>query len=105
MSSKELRAMSDKELVHHELQTERDLAVASLKLRGSTLENTASVRQMRRAVARARTIQREREREQGLAKDHLLHLHRQDFKPGEGGGEQAEGGFLSGVSERFGLEG
>ena len=103
MAANDLRKLSDKELVHHELQTERELAVVTLKLRGSTLENTARVRQLRREVARARTIQRQRELEQGLPKDHLLHVHRQDFKAGAAGGEEAEAGFLSGVSERFGL--
>lgn len=104
MGAKDLRELSDKALVHHELATERELARLSLKLRASTLENTAKVRELRREVARARTIQREREKAQGFAKDHLLHMHRQDFKPGAAAEAGSTGGFLAGVSERFGLD-
>ena len=107
MAAVDIKALSDEALVHHELQLERDLVRRNFAHATNQLENTASVKKFRRAIARARTEQRSRELANGLSKDSLRNTHRNTFKPDAAGtpasGEQAAGGFLSGIADKFGL--
>lgn len=104
MATTDIRALSDEQLVHAELQLERDMIAASFRLRTGQLEDTASLGRMRRQIARVRTQQRQRELEQGLAKDSLRNLHRATFQPsaGQEQGGEGSGGFLKGIVDKIG---
>ena len=104
----DLSNMTDEQLVHEELRLERDLIESSFRHRTSQLEDTSTLKKLRRGIARARTEQRNRERAQELQKDALRNLHRGSFVPGaaaEAGGDQASGGFLSGIADQLGIGG
>jgi len=78
------------------------LVKASLDLRMGRLENTASVRVHRKAVARALTAARQREIAEGLPKGSLSNVTRSAVRVG-GGRSAADGkrGFLQGVVDRL----
>ncbi len=105
MAKQNLDALTDEQLVHRELQLERELLAAGFRLRTGQLEDTESLGRLRKDIARARTAQRSRELDQGLAKDSLRNQHRGSFQAGSGdaGGEQASsGGFLKGLVDKIG---
>ena len=97
--------LSDEQVVHRMLQAERDMVSARFKLSMNQLENTASLRVMRREIARLQTEARRREKEQDLPKNRLMALHRASFGGGEtastSGATAEKGGFLSGVVDRL----
>ncbi|MCB9777344.1 MAG: 50S ribosomal protein L29 [Alphaproteobacteria bacterium] len=102
MSYSELNKLSDEQLVHRELQLERELIAANLRLKTGQLEDTASLGRIRKEIARARTAQRGREREQGLNTDALRNRFRATFQPtapaaAEG---RAAGGFVAGLVDK-----
>lgn len=104
MKYSELNKLSDEQLVHRELQLERDLIAANLRLKTGQLEDTASLGRIRKAIARARTAQRSREKEQGLNSDALRSRFRATFQPSaaaEGDGKAA-GGFVQGLVDKIG---
>ena len=107
MAAVDIKALSDEALVHRELQLERDLVRKNFAHATNQLEDTASVKKVRRDIARVRTEQRSRELASGLGKDALRNLHRTSFRPDVAGAaaEQAAGGFLSGIADKFGLGG
>ena len=101
-STQELRDLSDQQLVHRILDSERDLVETQLSNKMGHLENTASLKDIRRGIARMRTLVGERERAQSLKKDALLHEHRQSYtytSAAAAGGDQA--GFLSGIVDKL----
>ena len=55
-----------KALVHRELQLERELMDALFRHEDNQLEDTSKLAKLRKGIARARTLQREREVEQSL---------------------------------------
>ena len=97
--------LTDEQLVHQVLQTERDLIGARFKHSTSQLENTSKLRVLRREIARLRTETRSREIAQGLAKNGLLIQHRKTFggaAPSEAASPaQEKGGFLSGIVDKL----
>jgi ribosomal protein L29 len=110
MASVDYKALSDEALVHHELQLERDLVRKNFAHSTNQLDDTASVKKVRRGIARARTEQRARELANGLGKDALRNQYRTTFKPDAAAAaaestEQAAGGFLAGIADKFGLGG
>lgn len=109
MKYEDLSKLSDEALVHHELRLERALLQAQFALRTGQLEDTASVSGFRKDIARARTAQRLREREGGLAKNALRDRHRGTFDPTAAApsadGGSSSGGFLKGIADRLGLGG
>ena len=109
MDANGLRGLDDQGLVHQELAWEFELTRKSLEHRSDSLENVSVLKKLRRNIARAQTVQRERESAQGLQSGALRRTHRASFNPraaagGEASGEAASG-FLSGVAGRFGLGG
>lgn len=99
----ELQSLSDVDLIHRVLQTERDLVSARFKHSMNQLENTASLREMRRRIATLRTEARRRERDGGLAKGSLLSLHAATFGASAPAEEAPveKGGFLSGIVDKL----
>ena len=61
MSVAELKELDDKALVHRELQLERELMDARFRNKTGQLEDTSKLAKLRKGIARARTLQRERE--------------------------------------------
>ena len=96
----EIKDLSDEQLVHREMSIERDLLGARFRLHTDQLEDTSSLKKMRRDIARLQTASRERERAQGLRKNTLRDRYRATFTPTEGA-ESAPaasgGGFLQGI--------
>lgn len=95
--------LSDEQLVHKVLQAERDLVATRFKHKTNTLENTSSLRVIRRDIARLRTEARRRELEGGLAKGELLSKFASSFtRASSGEAAPAEkGGFLSGIVDKL----
>ena len=105
MKMSEIQKMSDEQLVHAELKTERELVTATFKHRTQQLDDTSKLKQLRRQIARYRTAQREREREEGLHHDSLRNRYRQTFgkhtvsveEPSDG----ASRGFLGKIVDKI----
>jgi len=102
MQYAKLNELNDEQLVHRELQLERELIDTGFRKKTGQLEDSARLGKIRKDIARARTAQRERERNQSLAVNSLRDLHRGSFKPGalstEGGA--SAGGFLKGIVDK-----
>lgn len=99
----DLNTLSDEQLVHAELQLERDLLAASFRLRTGQLEDTSSLGRIRKQIARIRTAQRQREVSQGLTTDALRNRFRATFQPAAVAPEsKAGGGFLKGMVDKIG---
>ena len=80
IKNKEIRELSDVDLVHAELQLQRDIVNERMVIDEDNKSSDAMFfRKVRRAIARLRTEQRRRELEQGLAKDSLRNSHRNTF--------------------------
>ena len=76
----ELKALSDEELVHAELQLDRDLVGLRFRKSSDQLRDVMQIKQVRRNIARTRTEQRRREIEANQSKDTLLEMYRASFK-------------------------
>jgi len=98
--------LSDEQLVHSVLTTERELVTARFAHSMQQLENTAELRVLRREIARLLTEARRREAAQELPKDSLLQAHRGSFSPDATAAEAQpeKGGFLSGIVDKFSNE-
>lgn len=104
MAANEINSLTDEQLVHAELQLERDLLAATFRLRTGQLEDTSSLGRMRRKIARLRTAQRQRELGQGLKTDSLRNRYRATFQPAAVAPAEAaaSGGFLKGMVDKIG---
>ena len=78
-TSTELKSLSDEQVVHAELQLDRDLIGLRFSKNADQLRNVNQIKVVRRNIARVRTEQRRRELEAGLAKNSLLEQHRSTF--------------------------
>ena len=106
MDSEKLNAMSDEAMVHRELQLERDLLQAKFRHKTGQLDDSSALLKLRRDIARSRTVQRSREKDQGLRKNALRDMHRSSFKPGVTVVETAAAGasgFLKGIASKLGI--
>jgi large subunit ribosomal protein L29 len=98
-----LNDLSDEQLVHKMLGIERNLVASRFAHAQNQLENTASLRVLRKDIARIQTETRKREVQGGLPKDGLLAIHRTTFKAdgvGTDGGSES-GGFLQGIVDKL----
>ena len=100
----ELSKLDDKALVHTELQFERDLIEASFRHSTGQLDDVSKLGKLRRSIARARTAERTREREQGLTHNALRDRHRSSFKPEVPAEQTARlgAGFMKGIANKLG---
>lgn len=85
---------SDQALVEVLVQKEHALVRARFQNSLNRLENTASLRGLRRDIARVRTELRAREVRQGLPKNSLLALRRQVVVDRSNESATSAGGFL-----------
>ena len=100
----ELSKLDDKALVHTELQFERDLIEASFRHSTGQLDDVSKLGKIRRSIARARTAERTRERDQGLTHNALRDRHRSSFKPEapQEGTARLGAGFMKGIADKLG---
>ena len=99
-----ITGMTDVELIHTLLDTERELIGARMRHSMNQLENTAHLRVLRKSIARFHTEARRREMDQGLRKDALVHTHRQTYQAADAsadGADAEKGGFLSGIVDKL----
>jgi len=108
MKYAELESLSDEKLVHRELDLERQLLELNFRKRMGQLEDTSKLSKIRKDVARARTVERKRELEQGLNRDALRGLHMATWTRDAGAAEAApteagggRRGFISGLVDRI----
>jgi ribosomal protein L29 len=102
MSAVNLTELSDEQLVHRELQLERELIHANFANHGNALDDNSVLGKLRKDIARARTVQRSREISAGLRSNALREEHRSSFKPETGGAIEGAKGFLKGIAEKIG---
>jgi large subunit ribosomal protein L29 len=105
MNISQISQLDDQQLVHEELRLERDLIHARFALKTGQLEDTSRISKVRKDIARLRTVQRDREREQGLPNNFLREKHRSSFDPKAGAvaTEAVDGsskGFLKGIVDK-----
>lgn len=93
--------LTDQDLVTKLHQSERDLVSARFKHSTNQLENTATLRDLRRTIARLKTEARRREEQQGLGKNELLAKHRPADAEASTGESKSSGGFLQGIVDRI----
>ena len=94
----DLSALSDEQLVHNELNAQRELAAHQLRHVTGKLENNSLLGKARKAIARAQTELRRRELAAGLVNGELRSRHLGSFKPAAlGAVREAGGGFLKNV--------
>jgi ribosomal protein L29 len=99
-----INGMTDVELIHSLLDTERELIGSRIRHSMNQLENTAGLKVLRKSIAQFHTEARRREIDQGLRKDTLLHAHRRSYQAGTasaGEGDAEKGGFLSGIVDKL----
>jgi ribosomal protein L29 len=101
MKAAEIKALSDEQVVHLELESERTLLTHSLRHRLGRLEDTSVLGKTRRDIARAKTEITARERRAGLNPGSLKGQHAGTFTPKAAtAGETAGGGFLKGILDK-----
>jgi large subunit ribosomal protein L29 len=105
MNVADLRNFDDQQLVHEELRLERSLISARFALKTGQLDDTSQMGKIRKDIARLRTVQREREREQGLPSNSLREKYRSSFDPkAQAAAPEASGsaskGFLKGIVDK-----
>lgn len=102
MATNDVRELADQELVHFLLSQERELVDRRFKHSLNRLENTASLRDVRRNIARLRTELRARELATGAGPNSLTRQYRGSFSHEAATSASAEkGGFLSNVVDKL----
>lgn len=101
----EFTGMDDSALVRTLAEKQRELVQGRFALSMNRLENTASLRTVRRDIARINGELRRREISEGLPKDSLLAKHRVDLRTlASASSESASGGLLADLDERLDSE-
>ncbi len=99
--SLDMKSMSDEQLVHRGLQFERELMKARFSLHTQQLEDTSSLKKLRRNIARVQTQLRERERAGGLRKNALRDRYAGSFSPAEAAHREKSAGMLAGIVDKI----
>lgn len=94
--------MDDAALVRDLVQKQQALVRARFQKSAARLENTASLADLRKGIARLRTEIRRRELAQGLPKDAIVGRNAVDARTlDKGDAGAASGGFLAGVVDKL----
>ncbi len=103
MQFSEIKDLTDEKLVHTELGLERDLIAGRIRLATNQLEDTSTLKKLRRDIARLQTAARQRELEQGLNRNALKNRYRGSFKADGTAqdGDEDGGGFLKGIVDKI----
>lgn len=105
--STEIKSLTDEQLVHKILSSERDLVRARFDLAGNRLDNTASLSVIRKDIARLKTEARAREAAAKATKGSLLSKYAKSFAKGSSGSSASvaeKGGFLKGIVDKLTAE-
>jgi large subunit ribosomal protein L29 len=103
----QLKELSDLDLVRATSEAERELLVARFKRHQGQLENTATLKVIRRRIARLKTEQRAREVAGSMPKGALERAHIVEARASrpasapESAGSGAGGGFLKGIVDKL----
>lgn len=105
MKTAEIKQLGDEQLVHRELELERQMVGLTFRQKTGQLEDPSRLGKLRKDIARVRTEERARERAQNLNKDSLRDRYRGSFRagaaaesaPGSGAGK----GFLQGLVDKI----
>lgn len=105
MATAEYKNLSDEQLAHKVIESERALVGLKFQHSMSTLENTSKLGKLKKDIARLKTEARRRETAQGLGKDSLVQSHAKSFAKSAPAAkattEEAAGGFLSGIVDKL----
>jgi large subunit ribosomal protein L29 len=97
--------MTDEQLVEKLRTRERELVAARFTHSMNQLENTASLRVIRKDIARLKSAARTRELAQGLQKGSLIATHRAPSETEAAAAQAApaakRGGFLKGIVDKL----
>jgi large subunit ribosomal protein L29 len=97
------QAMTDEALVQALVQAERELVRQRFQLSMGQLENTSTLRTLRKDIARIKTEASRREAEQGLARNAIVNKYARsvDVDAAPAAAPKARGGFLKGVVDKL----
>ena len=103
---KEIQQLSDEELVHKELSLERELINArfakSFREKANRNVGDSSVfAKIRKTIARLKTEQTRRQKEQGLPRNGLKMQYKKTFSPEEAKSDEGSENFLQGIADKF----
>jgi large subunit ribosomal protein L29 len=96
--------LTDEQIVHRALETERELVTKRFQHKLNRLENHAQLGDLRRDIARLQTEARRREIAASAPKGTLFARHKSTFTATAAGSSAApaeKGGFLSGIVDRL----
>lgn len=107
MTFSDLRSLSDESLVHRELGLERELVSVKFRLATNQLEDSSQIGKLRKGIARCRTLERDRERTNGLRRNALRDQYAPTFDASSvvvdaSQDEGAGSGFLKGIVDKIG---
>ena len=92
-----LSSLSKEQLVHRELELERELVTSRFRLHTNQLEDTSKLGKIRKDIARLQTAARMRERAEGLGRNALRDLYSPTFRAGAAAAPADSGSFLQDV--------
>jgi ribosomal protein L29 len=99
---KQLADMSDEQLVHAELQLDRDLVTIRFQKKAGNARNIHKLKQIRKGIARLKTEQTAREKAAGLAKGAFHVQHKASFKALDGDLDAGSGSsFMADLNEQM----
>ena len=101
MKMSEIRELTDEQLVHTELNLERELIDARFKKQFGTLEDTSIFSKIRKNIARLQTEQSKRQAEQNLPNNGLKMLYAKTFRPSQNEGEEGNQNFLQNIADKM----
>lgn len=100
MKIDDLATLGDEQLVHKELELERQLVAHTFRHRLGQLENNSVLKSTRRDIARAQTLLTRREKDAGLQKGALKARHRSSFVPAAAVQGETGDDFLKGILDK-----
>ena len=101
LKMEDVRGLSDEDLVHQELELDRMMIQARFQKQIESLENSSVFQKLRTSIARLRTEQRVREKQQNLNTDTLRNQYRKSFSSTSSSSESSGGGFLDKFAEKI----
>jgi large subunit ribosomal protein L29 len=97
-----ITALNDEGLAHRLMEVERELVRKRFQHSMGQLENTASLRNLRKEIARIKTEATRRESSQGLTRGSLVQKHAKTAQVrSEATAGQDKGGFLQGIVDKL----
>lgn len=102
MQSFDLTNLTDEQLIHKGMQLEREMMNSRFRHYTQQLEDTSSLKKLRRNIARVQTAVRARELERGLRRNALRDQYASSFVVTAPVAVESSGGFLAGLVDKAG---